>query len=243
MSDENQGETTPEEQQASAPPADNKTNPNPPAETSSATDGSSDNGTDGEKDTDEEHQIPKHRFDEEVAKRRETEEKLKSMESRFDNMAQALSGKTEEEKDHVVDELSKKYGVDSGFISEMLGAAEKKVEAKYQKDLGSVKQAQAKQAFQGEMQKLYEDMPDAADLSKEDKAELEKMAFSQQYARTPLTDIYKILTYGRPAGKGRTAESGRPGAGRMTGEAEVDISKMSIEEFEAYSNKKAEKRS
>lgn len=215
---------------------------NKPAEISSdtstnqASTQSSDTGDDGNQSGDDEHRIPKHRLDEEIAKRKKLEEEVQTLTDRFSRMGDALSGKEKQAQDAELSELSKKYNVDESFLKDMSGYFEKKAEEKFRSDNATVKKSLAEMSYDRELSQLEKKFPEARDLSGEELKELKKMAHSQKFRTTPLEDIYKVMTYDKPRGSSKTVESSRPGgAAQDSGEA-PDISKMSVEEFKKFSD-------
>jgi len=182
--------------------------------------------------------VPKHRLDEETDKRKALEAEVAEMNGRMSRMGEALIGKDAEVVDEEVRGLSKKYGVSEDFIKDTMDLAEKRAAKRMGAEVAPLKKSQAELGFERELNTLYDTHEDARDLSADDKKKLREMAFDPKYSRTPLEDIYKIVSHGRPVGKRRSFEAGRGGATRA-GDGEVDISKMSPDEFQAYSDKLA----
>ena len=201
--------------------------------------GKSDQGK-PENGKEEEFQIPKHRFDEVSRENRELKQQVGDLTKKFSNMASALQGQSQDTKDQVIQQFAQKYNVPDEFVDGMLGLAEKRVSKRFEKELYPVKAQQAKTAFNAELNDLFEDIPEARDMSKEDREELQKMAYDPKYSKTPLSDIYKIVNFGKPQGTPTSVESGRGGTRKpKDSNAEADIANMSLEEFEAYSEKLA----
>lgn len=196
----------------------------------------SDKGDGSGKDKDEDKWIPKHRFDEVLDKNKKLETDLAGLSDKFDRMGEALTGKNKSDAaDDEIEGMSQKYGVSKAFMEDLIKVAEKRSKSSVQTDLTAVKQAQAEQAFDKEMRTLGDEIPDASDMSKDDRETLRKMAFDPKYSRTPLSDIYKIMSFGRSAGKRKTVEGSRAGSGRSSN-GETDIENMTLQEFEAFSN-------
>lgn len=221
-----------------------KADPNAPGSQDSknrADDGDpSDKGDGSGKDgKDEDKWIPKHRFDEVLEKNKKLDADLTALSDKFERMGEALTGKNKSEAaDDEIEGMSQKYGVSKQFMEDLIKVAEKRSRTSVQTDLTTVKQAQAEAAFEKEMRSLGDEIPEAAELSKEDREQLRKMAFDPKYSRTPLSDIYKIMSFGRSPGKRKTVESSRGGGGRGGG-GDVDIESMDLKEFEEYSNRLA----
>lgn len=232
---------TPDVSQEKETPTDSSTENKPTEETSSVsttadTTQPSDKGGEENPSGDDEHRIPKHRLDEEIAKRKRLEEEVQTLTDRFSRMGDALSGKEKQVQDAELEELSKKYNVDPSFLKDMSGYFEKKAEEKFRNENTTVKKSLAEMHYDRELNQLEKKYSDARDMSDEERKELKKLAHSQRFRTTPLEDIYKVMTYDKPRGSSKTVESSRPGgAPQDSGEA-PDISKMSVEEFKKFSD-------
>ena len=235
-----QNDDTKEKVTPPAPSADKKTDPNDPNSS-----GGSDVTDKDKKGGDKEPMIPKHRFDEVAEKARLGEQAMKDLQElkgRFDNMADAMGGKKAgQEMSDEVKSLADKYGLKDDFIKDMLSVSTARAKRELQEELKPLKAQQAQAYLNNEFAALERDVPDAKDLSKEDRDELTKMAIEPRYRNVPLVDLWKIKNFGKPAGKTKTAEPSRGGA-QKADDGEVDIKNMSLTEFETYSNNLAKKK-
>lgn len=234
--DENKEKETP----AGSSPAE-KTDPNPSG-SDPAGEGTNDNGADDKgAESKAEPMIPKHRFDEILVKNKKLETDLGALNDKFNRMGEALTGKDKSDAaDEEIDALARKYNVPTNFMEDLIKVAEKRSQKALSGDMAGFKKAQAESEYERELNQLATEFPDAADMTKEDREALRKMAFDPKYSRTPLSDVYKISQFGKTpsTGKRKTVESSRGGAGR-SGTEDVDISSMSIEDFEKFSNQLA----
>lgn len=201
--------------------------------------------------------IPKHRLDEESQKRQDAEKRAeaaekaaqeavassKAVETRLADLASALAGgdKTQREVDKEVADLAAKYDVKPEFFNDLLAVAEKRAMRKLEPSLKQAQTHNEEAGFKDELEKLADEIPEVADLSAEDKAELKKRAFSKEFLNAPLKSVYRDMMYDKPRGKQRTAESGR-GGGRAPSDGEVKLDQFDmttpegIAAFEKYSN-------
>lgn len=235
---------------------DKKEKPTPPApsaddqsknnQTPKSGDGSG--GTDKDKDSDDskEHMIPKSRFDEVAAKARLGEQaaaELAELKGRFNAMSDALGGKKNatDEMQGEIKTLADKYGLKDDFVQDLLSLSKAMSKREILEEVKPLKAQQAQAQLQAEFANLEREIPDAKDMTKEEREDLLKMALQPQYHKVPLTDVYKLKNYGKPAGKSKTAEPSRGGGGKAD-DGEVDIKSMTPQEFEKYSNDLAKKK-
>lgn len=191
-----------------------------------------------EKET-ENDMIPRTRLNEESEKRRKAEERLTQIErenselkQRTEEIARAISGgkMNAAQSDDEIASLAKDFQIPEEFVSRLLSTAEKRLK----KQDPATLQAQQEVLYTRDFEKLLEEAPEADNLSREERAELKKLAFSKEYLHTPLPVLYRSFTYDkRPTGKEKTFEDTRPG-GREKEVEEKDISKMSDAEFRAF---------
>jgi len=205
----------------------------------------SDGGGDTPKEKDapeKEHMIPKHRFDEVAEKARLGERAMEELSELRRTFAQLGGGKAAaREVEDEAKALADKYGLQDDFVRDMLSVSTARAKRELEGVIKPLQANQAQAALDVEMRQLEREYPEASEMSKEERAEFLKMAVDQRYQRVPLADLWKIKNFGRPAGKAKTAESGRGGGARTTDE-EPDIKGMSLEEFEKFSNEQAKKR-
>jgi hypothetical protein len=195
--------------------------------------------------------IPKHRLDEEAAKAKAAESRAekaersaaeavassKAVEAKLASLATALAGGdiTKKEANAKVEALAAKYDVKPEFFTDVFAEAKAQALAELQPHLKQVQASNDETGFKNELEKLLDEVPESADLSSEDKAELKKRAFSKEFLNTPLKSVYRDMMFDKPRGKARTAESSR-GGNKTPSDGKVDISAMSLEEFEKFSN-------
>jgi hypothetical protein len=242
MTTENPGEK-PGEGTPAAPPAAEQ--PTPASTEPATTPAPAEGGDTPSDDKGGEPMIPKSRFDDALAKERskrdsEMLELKQEMDAKLQAAANSLSGTNPEGevRDKDIAELSKKYGVEAGFLQEYADIYAKRAEAKIAETLKPLQSQQANAAYDGEFNKLMDEFPEAASMNSEEKEEFRKLAHEPQYTKTSLTDLWKIKNFDRPQGQRKTVESGR-GRGAGFASQDVDISAMSNEEFLAYGEKLA----
>ena len=117
----------------------------------------------------------------------------------------------------------------------MLAIAEKRAITKLEPTIKMAQSANQETGFQKEFATLSAEVPDAANLTQEEVTELKAMAFKKEFWNVPLKTLYRDMTYDRPRGKSATAEPGRGGS-KATKDGSPDISNMSLEDFEKFSN-------
>lgn len=200
--------------------------------------------TDTDKDDkDKEPMIPKHRFDEAINKVREDAAKeIADLKSRFSEAADLLGGKKAgQEFATEIKAFADKYNLTGDFTEDLLSLSTARAKKELQAELQPLKAHQAKAYLDQEFLTLEREVPEAKDMSKEDRDELTKMALEKKYHNVPLTDLWKIKNFGKPQGKTKTVEPGRGGGGKAE-DGEVDIKSMSPAEFEKFSNELAKKK-
>lgn len=194
----------------------------------------------------EEIKIPKSRLDEEVQRRRELEKKYEEVskrsdefENRFEKLATAIKGGDPEDKTpEEIRQISEKWNVPTGFVQEIIEQATEKSTSKVQKDIEPLKKSAAATSYEQEVKQLEQSVPDAQHMTSEERQKLKKLAHSPGYQKTPLKDIYKIVTYDNPRGSDTTAEPARGRSGRSSGAEDMmkKIEDMSPSEFKEFSN-------
>lgn len=235
QSDEEKGKQTP-----AAPSAEDQSKKTDPKS------GDGSGVTDKDKASDEkDHMIPKHRFDEVAAEARLGKQaiaELAELKERFSNMSEALGGKKAgQEMSDDLKGFAEEYNLDPKFAAKLVTLSTARAKRELQEELKPLKAQQAQTYLNNEFAALERDVPEAKDLSKEDRDELTKMALDKRYHNVPLADLWKIKNFGKPAGKSKTVEPSRGGSGKAD-DGEVDIKNMSVAEFEKYSNDLAKKK-
>lgn len=200
--------------------------------------------------------IPKHRLDEEATKRQAAEARAEAaektaneakassqaVEQKLTALATALAGGdiTKKEANDKVAALAAKYDVKPEFFQDIF--AEAKAQA-LQELAPHIKQSQASNAeagFRDELQKLTEELPEVADLTTEEKAELKERAFKKEFWNVPLKSVYRDMMFDKPRGKSRTAEPGRGGGKAFQDGDAMPTFDMTtpegIQAFQKYSN-------
>ena len=238
MSEEQQGEIQ-ENVTPAAAPAEDQT----PASLSADSSGG-DTPSDGDSSSSD-HMIPKHRFDEVNSQLKdlkrtmeETSSKNQKTEATIDALRNALDGGSNAEVDEAVKEIMTKHnlkGNDLSLVQDILSAAERKVSTKLEAQMKPLKAQQVLAAYDKDLRVLGEKFPEVSDLTKDEKEEFRKMAFSKEWGNAPLEGVWKAFSYDKPRGNSKTLEPSSSGRSRsMSGEKKV--SEMSLEEFEQYSN-------
>jgi hypothetical protein len=239
MSDQDTGDTMETATPAAAPTAEETT------ATLSANPSGGDTPSD-EGSGDSEHMIPKHRFDEVNNKMKdlerrmeETSSKNQSTEKTIDALRTALDGGSGTQVDEAVKEIMGKHnlkGNDLTLVEDILAAAERKVSSKLEAQMKPLKAQQVVANYEKDLRALSDQYPEVSGLSKEEKAEFQKMAFSKEWGNAPLEGVWKSYAYDKPRGNSKTLEASSQGRARsMSGEKSIED--MSLEEFEDYSNK------
>jgi hypothetical protein len=188
-------------------------------------------------DKEKEPMIPKHRFDEVAREAKLGKEAMDEL-ARF---KRAFAGEKDGgDEDGVIADFAKKYDLKEDFTRDLLRVSTAQAEKKLKAELKPLQEQQAQASFRAEVAALEKEFPDAVDMTKEEREEFFKLAGEPRFRSVPLTDLWKIKTHGKPAGKTKTAESGRSGGGKSS-EEDPDIANMSLAEFEKYSSGLAKK--
>lgn len=151
----------------------------------------------------------------------------------------SLTGESPKDQADGVSELSSKYKVPEDFLRELLDVTTKTVEQKTEERLKPLRKQQAEQAFQREVSEFYQTVPEAKDMSPDERKEFFELVAKPEYGKLPLQDIYKLFTYDRPAPTGYSAEGARNGSRGFGDTRGIDMSKissMSPEEFKEFSD-------
>lgn len=171
--------------------------------------------------------IPKHRLDEESQKRQDAENRAaaaektaneakagtQAVERKLADLANALAGGdiTKKEANDKVSALAAKYKIEPEFLTDFFAEAKAQALQELAPHLKQSQAANAEAGFRDELQKLTEELPEVADLSTEEKAELKEKAFKKEFWNVPLKSVYRDMMFDKPRGKSRTAEPGRGG--------------------------------
>ena len=164
------------------------------------------------------------------------------MQNKLDAIARAAEGKTSQQIDDDVAKMAQKWNVQPEFIAELFEVATNRTTKQFEEKLKPLKAHQAQAAYDREFNNLAKSFPEVLDMDADQKKEFQKLALDQRYIQVPLEDVYKIHAHGRPAGKRKTAETSRGGSQGFGGD-EPDITNMSLDEFEKYSNNLGKKHS
>ena len=193
--------------------------------------------------------IYKHRLAESKWKERENEllgeiEKIKSQKP----------AQTSEEFDKKIQGLADKSGLDADFLKELVTLVRPKSELsdEVKKKLESLEEerssAYQSKMFEREFEEKILPLLEKDSISEENRNKikklLKKLAFTTDYAQTPLPVIYRgVEEFDRFRAKGKkSAESSRGGMSGGVGE-EKDIREMTDEEFEKFSDEQGSKQS
>jgi len=241
MGNENNGENFEKETQPT-PPVDQKTDQ--PEKPNVSEDDKTQVGKEGDN-----LMIPKSRFDEVSNQAKETKKDLEDIKRKFEEsdksredlqnkletIANGLTGnKKEDEADPELKELADEFNVDPSFLVKMAKVMDSRNEKSLNSNLQPVKQHQANEYFEKELNALTDKYPDA----KEMKDDLRKAAFKPENLKVSLENIYKMETYDNVRGNESSVERGTGGEKGYQGD-KIDISKMTPDEFEEWSNKLA----
>lgn len=191
------------------------------------------------KETKDDGTVPRHRLNEESDKRKAAEAEASTAkaneaaaQAKITALQQALGGSTDAQKDEIISSFASKYNVPDGFVSELLDVASKKLNKQTPDPV--VLEAVAEVRFNREWDTLLDEVPEAKDLSREDKAELKKRAWSKEFLNVPLKSIYRDITYDKRPVTKDSFEGSRSG-GRQSEAGPVDFGKMSIKEMREWS--------
>lgn len=200
--------------------------------------------------------IPKHRLDEESQKRQEAEARAiaaekkaeeaaassKAVENKLADLATALAGGdiSKKQANDEVAALADKYRVQPEFLNDLFAIAKKQSLQELAPHINQSQAANADAGFREEFQKLTEEIPEAADLTSEEKATLKDMAFKKEFLKVPLKTLYRDMMFDKPRGKSATAESSRGGGKAPTNPDEMPTFDMTTPEgiaaFQKYSD-------
>jgi len=183
-----------------------------------------------------------------VAEKNWGKEKAK-LESAVAELSEEIKRKSSPERSKAIQNIAEKSGLDSEVVEEMVKLAESGQVA-LKKELetlrGEIKDSREKALWAEEDKKFEQDFEkNVAPVLKSDnvpaenvprlKKLLKTLAFTEEYAKSPLAVIYRGVEDFRqflPGAKRKSAEESRGGIRGKEGE--VDIMNMSNEEFEAY---------
>lgn len=249
MSDDTQKETgTPEASSAS----DQTDQVNSPPEGFDRTDSQSAEGGDtpeANAGDGSDIKVPKTRLDQEAQKRRQAEQKAEelskqyeALETKLKHLGKSLAGEPDkDDPKQRFKQLADQYGVPQGFVEEFVQAAKEEATRDLESKFQPIKQQQAGLAWQNEVAQLEKEVPDARDLTKEEREKMKKMAFSPAYSKVPLKEIFTIVTADNPRGRAHTAEgaSGGRASKNETESLAEKVKNMSLDEFREWSEKKA----
>lgn len=200
------------------------------------------------KDGDDKRIVDAERLNKLIAdsnKLKELEASTQHTSTELDRMKQGLAqlaGVSDAAQEDGIAKLSKQYNVQEDFLRDLMSAVSQTFEEKTKEQLKPYQQQQAQLALKQEFEQLYEDHPEARDMSAEEREEFQKLAAKPEYAKIPLTNIYRIMNFDKRPAVGYSAEGAARRGGRGFGSGEPDFSKigdMSPKEFEEFSNKMA----
>jgi hypothetical protein len=195
--------------------------------------------------TDDDGMIPRHRLNESEQKRKEAENRaaeaaktVEQLNSKFSALEQALRGADSKgERDEMIGAFEKQFNLQgTGFVDGLLSLAEKKLSKSQQQD-PAVLEAVLEVKFNKEFDSLVDEIPDADKLTREERTELKKRAFSKEFMRTPLKTIYRDMTYDKRGTVEKTFEDSRSGGRSPSDNGEPNFGKMSVDEMREWSAK------
>lgn len=153
--------------------------------------------------------------------------------ARLEAIANAASGNKQTPDKFA--EFASEWNTDAKFINGLRDLLKDEITQDVDQKLQPVRSQAAQSAFTQQMGQLSNEFPEVSDLSGTEMEEFKAMAVDPKYRNTPLADVWKIRNYGKPVGVRKAAESSRGGTGTPSDGA-PDISGMSVEAFEEYSN-------
>lgn len=196
----------------------------------------------GDTPQDDQIMIPKHRFDEEVAKRKELEEKFNTesqsrakLEGRMNAMATALSGGTTESADDDIVGLAQEFNLPTDFVERFVELNEKRLNKRVEERLQTTQHQVAKMQFEAEWAKLGAQYPAVTAWDERQKTDFLKVAADPRYKALPFSEVLqlKFPDVVTESGSSYAAEPAN-GRTRTTDPQEKPVADMNEEEFNAY---------
>ena len=186
-----------------------------------------------------------------IAEKNWGKEKAK-LESTITELSEEIKRKSSPERSQAIKDIAEKSGLDSEVVEEVVKLAESgQVALKKELDTlrNEIKDSREKALWAEEDKKFEQDFEkNIAPILKTDnipaenlprlKKLLKTLSFTEEYAKSPLSVIYRGVEDFQQFLPGAKRKSGEESRGGIRGkEGEVDIMKMSNEEFEAYMKK------
>jgi|14BtaG_2_1085337.scaffolds.fasta_scaffold01779_5 hypothetical protein len=188
------------------------------------------------------HMIPKHRLDEEVAKRRETEERLNQMQEKFeqndkwrDEVSKAITGTSGDTRDPKVQKLMQEYNLPAEFIDGFTDIMQEKVMNRVDERIKPLRSSQAQVAFTAQIEQLKAKYPQMREWSKDEEQSFKKIAVEDKYLKLNLDEILQ-LKYPEVVKESATTYAAESSHGRTLGgrKDSKPVAQMTAEEFNQY---------
>lgn len=213
--------------------ADETAKGTPPEKKEPADEGKKDDGT-----------VPRHRLNEAETKRKEAEaevQKAKANEAaavaKIEALTRTLSGATKNEREEKIAAFAKRHNLDESFIGELvaLNQPENKPDPSSQKAIAEVR-------FAEELDALIDAIPEAEEMSREERKSLKDRAFSKEFHSTPLKTIYRDMMYDKRTESKKTFEESRAGGGKKADDANPDFSTFTPDQMREWDAKNLNRR-
>lgn len=219
MSEENNGVNKEIETPSGSQP-DPTNNPQPGEKGTES--GNSDPGAGGDKRTVDAERLNALLADSKELKdlKRQVADNESVTQERLQKAANALLGEKGDASKNKLSEIAKKYGVPQEFLQETNSIIAEEIKASLAAELRPLKQSQEEVRWQTELNQLADTFPEVDTLSKEDKADLKKLAYQKEFQNTPIEAVYARWALGRPEGRPKTVERGSDGRSGAGGDKE-----------------------
>lgn len=189
--------------------------------------------------------VPRHRLNEVEEKRKAAEAeaaaakaKHAEAEARLVALERALKGTNKDEREDKIEAFAKKNGMDASFVAELLSLnkTENKPDPEAVRAIQEVRYTQ-------ELDALMDEIPEAENLSREERKELKKRAlYTKEFAYTPLKTIYRDMMYDKRTETRKTFEESRSGGRQEAADATPDFGKMSPEQMREWRSQNLSRR-
>lgn len=184
--------------------------------------------------------VPRERLNEEIGKRKQAEQDKALFEKRVREIEQAIKGSSTSEVRSSKAELASRWNVPQDFVEDLIKSISSELKSNSQPDPIAL-EAHAEIRFAQELDDLETELPEASEMTREEKKQLKKLRFSPEFIRTPLKSVFRDMMYGKKTSKD-SFETSRAG-GRV---AEADDGKTfkggSLEEARKFFEKNTKKR-
>ena len=188
--------------------------------------------------------VPRHRLNEAEEKRKQAEadaaaakaEKAEAQ-AKLDALERTLKGSSKSEREDKIESFAKKNGLDATFVAELLSLNQ----TEHKPDPVALK-AVAEVRFTQELDNLMDEIPEAEQMTREERKELKSRAFSKEFSTTPLKTIYRDMMYDKRADTRKTFEESRSGGRQESDNDTPDFGRMTPDQMREWSSKNLNRR-